>query len=151
MANMELDVFRVLAVDPGRAKCGVAVVSRDEGVLHRAVVLTAGVAAAVDLLFARYNPQLVIVGNGTGSAKVTQTIRAALPAELPLEQVDERHTSEIARKRFLLEHPAHGLGRLVPFGLRTPSIPYDDYVAIILAERRLSGPAGNPARNQNGR
>jgi hypothetical protein len=49
--------------------------------------------------------------------------------------VDESHTSEQARRRYVNEKPAHGWRRLLPKALRTPETPYDDYVAILLAER----------------
>jgi hypothetical protein len=49
--------------------------------------------------------------------------------------VDESYTSEAARRRYVAENPPRGLERLLPSSLRTPSVPYDDYVAVILGER----------------
>jgi hypothetical protein len=39
------------------------------------------------------------------------------------------------RRRYLLDHPLCGLFKLVPVSLRTPGEPFDDYVAVVLAER----------------
>jgi hypothetical protein len=67
---------------------------------------------------------------------LTSAIRAAYVG-LPLDIVDEFQTSMLARARFCIENPARGWRKLLPCGLRTPEQPYDDYVAVILAERWL--------------
>jgi RNase H-fold protein (predicted Holliday junction resolvase) len=124
----------VLAIDPGRSKCGIAVVTADGRVLFRGILSTPQTPARIVELVGAFKPESVITGDGTGSAALRAEIEAlALP--LPVSSVDERHTSELARARYLLEHPAKGLRRLLPAGLRTPDEAYDDYVAIILAER----------------
>ncbi len=63
-----------------------------------------------------------------------------LPA--PLVEVEERHTSEQARIRYLDATPVRGWRRLLPRALRVPETAYDDYVAIILAERWWRAQAG---------
>jgi RNase H-fold protein (predicted Holliday junction resolvase) len=127
----------VLAIDPGRAKCGVAVVSTDSRVLFRSVIPTTDLAHEVTRIISVYEPSDVVLGNGTGSSASIELIRAAA-APTPVSTVDESYTSEEARKRFVSEVPAHGLQRLLPASLRTPQSPYDDYVAVILAERFVS-------------
>ena len=124
----------VLAIDPGRAKCGVAVVRRDGQVLFLAIVAVEEIVEEARRLVAAYLPCVLIVGGGTGSRPVLQSLRAA---ELPVtvERVDESHTSEAARARFVAENQPPGWQRLLPRSLRSPWRLYDDYVAIILAER----------------
>src|SRR5579884_1456676 len=124
----------VLAIDPGRAKCGVAVVRRDGQVLFRAIVAVEEIVEETQRLIADYSPCALIVGGGTGSRPVLQALRAA-EMSVAMERVDEAHTSEAARARFVAENPAPGWQRLLPRSLRTPWRLYDDYVAIILAER----------------
>ena len=130
----------ILAIDPGRAKCGVAVVSGPEPVrvLARAVVETARLTLEVSALRRRF-PEVshIIIGNGTGSATLRRALAAALP-DLPPEAVPEHGTSALARARFLSENPAPGWRRLLPPGLRAPERPYDDYVALLLAETFFS-------------
>jgi RNase H-fold protein (predicted Holliday junction resolvase) len=124
----------VLAIDPGSAKCGVAVVCRNGEIVFRAVVAAEALIAEVRTALAAYRPVALLVGRGTGSRPLLRTLEAAnLP--LPIQQVDESHTSEAARARFVAENPAPLLQRLLPRSLRTPWRPYDDYVAVILAER----------------
>ncbi len=124
----------VLAIDPGSAKCGVAVVRQDGTVLFRAIVTADTLVEETRALLARFHPIALLVGAGTGSKPL---LRALDAADLPLaaQRVDEAHTSEAARRRFVAENPAHGWQRLLPRSLRTPWCPYDDYVAVILAER----------------
>ncbi len=130
----------VLAVDPGRSKCGLAVVRRTPDgafeVLHRGVVQTSGLPAALADLAARFAPDVILVGDGTNSsdaARAAEEIDAA-----PVLTVDEKFTTILARKRYFKENPPRGLRRLIPTSLQTPPRPCDDYVAVILAENYLS-------------
>ena len=123
-----------LAIDPGRDKCGVAVVARSKEVVHRAIVPTPDLLASVRALIDSLHPVHLICGSGTGSKAILGELKAAgLP--VPVTSVDESYTSEAARARYVAENPPKGLERLLPRTLRTPSEPYDDYVAVILAER----------------
>jgi hypothetical protein len=58
----------------------------------------------------------------------------------PLEPVlvDEHRSSEQGRRRYFRDNPPRGWRRLLPVGLQTPPRAYDDYVAVILAERYLA-------------
>ena len=130
----------VLAIDPGSVKCGLAVVSGPDPVrlMTRAVVATERLTLEVAGLCRRF-PQItrLLIGDGTGSAPLRRALAAACP-DLPLELVPEHGTSALARARFLLENPAPGWRRLLPPGLRAPEQPYDDYVALLLAETFFS-------------
>ena len=130
----------LLAVDPGRAKCGLAVVTgpAQEGqaprCLERAVVAAERLTLAVaDILRRRPEVGKILIGGGTNSATLRRALEAAFP-QLPLQTVDEHNTSARARQRFVQENPAPGWRRLLPSGLRSPEVPYDDYAAIMLAE-----------------
>ena len=130
----------VLAVDPGTVKCGVAVVGRPSAfggasVLHREVVQTDRLVARVLFLLAAHpTVGAVLVGNATRGGILRRALQAALPANFAVHSVEEAFTSQRARVRFGIEHPPRGWQRLVPSGLRTPPVPFDDYVAVLLAE-----------------
>lgn len=127
----------IIAVDPGRSKSGVAVVSGPGPVkvLEHFVVESASLTEALKAVLERF-PDVsgLVMGNGTGSAGLLSSIHENLP-DLEFSLVDERSTSELARARFIAEEPLPLLQRMLPRGLRSPTRPYDDYVAIILAER----------------
>ena len=125
----------VLSIDPGRAKCGVAVVSGpDVRRLHMAVVDTERLVVEAAALRRRF-PQIarVLIGGGTGSATLRRALQASFP-EFPLETVDEYGSSQRARQRFVAEIPGPGWRRFLPRTLRVPERPYDDFVALLLAE-----------------
>jgi len=128
-------VKAVLAVDPGRDKCGIALV-KNGAVAHREIAPRASAIAAIVSLIERHSPDVIVVGDGTGSKALLTEIRSA--TRMPIELVDETFTSQKARTRFFRENPPAGIRRLIPIGLQTPPRPYDDYVAVILAEEYLS-------------
>ncbi|MDO8684676.1 MAG: pre-16S rRNA-processing nuclease YqgF [Armatimonadota bacterium] len=127
----------VLAVDPGRSKCGLAVVGADSGVLTRAVVPKDRLGEMVQKFAGSFSPAVIIVGGGTGG-RDAKTVIESLPVGPPVKTVDERFTSLNARVRFFKENPPRGLRRLIPTTLQVPSVPYDDYVAVLLAERYIA-------------
>lgn len=146
----------MLAIDPGTAKCGIAIAARRSPdstqnppprptVLHREVAETERLVARVlTLLAAHPGVGVILIGNATRGAVLLRALREALPVGLPIQSVEEAFTSQRARERYKLENPARGIARLLPSGLRTPPRPYDDYVALLLAEDYFaaSPPAG---------
>lgn len=145
----------VLAVDPGSAKCGVAVVASPPlTIARRCIVPTPELIEAVGKIVAAC-PRIdaIIMGDGTGSQRLAKALQEA-HADRRFEIVDEFRTSEAARCRYCRENPARGWRRLLPRGLRAPEEPYDDYAAVILAERWLmtaSAAAGEPGSEPSGK
>lgn len=123
----------VLAIDPGREKCGVAVLASDGRVLVQEVVATAALDAAVETLIRTYEPN-VIMGNGTTSADAKKRVEA-LGVSVTL--VDEYRTTDAAKGAYWEAHPPRGWRRLMPRGMLVPPVPVDDFVAVILAQRFL--------------
>ncbi len=138
----------VLSVDPGSGKCGLAVVSGPPiRRLHLGVVETERLVVEVAAARRRF-PQiaLLLIGGGTGSATLRRALRAAFP-DTPLRTVDEHGSSARARRRFVREIPGPGWRRFLPPGLRVPERPYDDFVALLLAEDYFLGKAGTKPPN----
>ena len=125
----------VLAVDPGREKCGVAVLAADGTVTAQEIVPTKQLASVVGSLLKAYEPT-VIMGNGTTSAEAKGRIEAL---GCTVTQVDEYRTTDEAKRAYWTAHPPHGWRRLVPRGMLVPPVPVDDFVAVILAQRFLAG------------
>lgn len=137
---------RVLAVDPGREKCGVGVVDGAGAILFRGVVPTAACEERLAEIIADLEPGRVVVGDGTWSKQVQPRVDAALARArarnpgLPQGSnlVNERHTTERARALYFQVNPPRGLWRLVPLGLQVPREPYDDFAAIVIARDFLN-------------
>ena len=129
----------VLAVDPGRDKCGIAVMGADGQLLHKAVVPAGQVASEVARLIAEHTVTRLLLGDRTAAREVGQALRRGGISLTPI-LVDEHHSTELGRRRYFRDNPPRGWRRLLPVGLQTPPRPYDDYVAVVLAERYLASP-----------
>lgn len=122
----------VIAIDPGRDKCGVAVLEKDGAIKHEVIASDTLTDWVIDAQKA-YPQAVVIMGNGTTShAHYERICRTCHVTPLIVE---EYKTTEMARRRYWQDNPPRGLRRLVPTSMQVPPVPVDGYVAVILAER----------------
>ena len=142
----------VLAVDPGRSKCGVAVVEGTRSpsssepppaatstfrALRKQVTATDALLLQIAKLMREFPIiDTLVIGDGTQSATLRKAAAAMFPA-LKIAVVNEHGSSQRARARYVREHPPRGWQRLLPAGMRAPETCYDDTVAEILAEEYL--------------
>jgi RNase H-fold protein (predicted Holliday junction resolvase) len=124
----------ILGFDPGKDKCGVAVMDGDRTLLYHQVLLTIEVITKISDLCQQYNVSRIVMGDQTTSKQWQQQLTAAFP-DLPIELIDERYSSLEARDRYWQMYPANFITKLIPQGMRQPPRPIDDLVAIILIER----------------
>lgn len=124
----------VVAVDPGRSKCGVAVVAADGEVLSLAVVEADQVGLTAAALAHTHGAEVVVLGGRTGAPRAWELIHAADPA-LSIAEIEEDMSSLEARDRYWQENPPGCLTRIIPRGMRIPPEPIDDWAAVVLAER----------------
>lgn len=128
----------VIAVDPGREKCGVAVVDNN-GVLWKKVIDTKDLAAAVAALTKQYQSEIVLIGNGTTGKQAKEAVEQILSGvSVKVLRVEEYRTTDLAKIRYWQENAPQGWRRLLPTSMQVPPVPVDDYVAVILAERYLT-------------
>ncbi|HEY3379092.1 MAG TPA: pre-16S rRNA-processing nuclease YqgF [Armatimonadota bacterium] len=139
----------LLAVDPGREKCGVAIVTYAREVLEREIIAARDLPLRVAYHVGRYGIDLIVMGDRTGARDVRDALRKS-GFQLEIAFVDEDRSSILGRRRFLLANRGIGLNRFLPIGLRTPDRPFDDYVAVILAERYLDGSRSTRLRRSRG-
>lgn len=124
----------IIGIDPGRDKCGVAVLSSDGDLKFNGVIPTDEFESMLKKLFAQFNVELAILGNGTTHAEAEKKIKAL---NLPVKIVDEKFTTEIARRLYWKKKPPKGWRKLLPTTLQVPPEPVDDIVAEILVLRHL--------------
>lgn len=127
----------ILGFDPGKDKCGLAVMESDRLLLYHQVVLTAETIDRIRDLCEQYQVTQIVMGDQTTSRQWQQQLTTVFPT-LPIELVDERYSSLEARDRYWQMYPPSFLTGLIPQGMRQPPRPIDDIVAIILIERYLS-------------
>ncbi|BFM38610.1 pre-16S rRNA-processing nuclease YqgF [Synechocystis sp. LKSZ1] len=128
-----------LGFDPGRDKCGVAVLADGGQLAYHEVIPADQVTAKIPALCRQYAIQCLIMGNQTTAKQWQQTLQQISPPEVTIIPVDERNSSVEARARYWQMYPPRGLQRLLPQGLRVPPRPIDDIVAILLIERFWAG------------
>lgn len=129
----------VIAVDPGTAKAGIAVLGRDGTLIAREIVETAELLEERLRAWAERGPACLVVGDGTGGPALWRNLEEKGMDQLFVRRavVSERGSSQEGR-RLRIEAERRGWRRLVPIGLLTPQGPYDDYAAEVLARRYLA-------------
>jgi RNase H-fold protein (predicted Holliday junction resolvase) len=126
----------ILGFDPGKDKCGVAVMDGDRALLYHQVLLSAEVISQISNLCPQYNVSRIVMGDQTTAKQWQQQLTTVFP-HLPIVLVDERYSSLEARDRYWQMYPANFFTSLIPQGMRQPPRSIDDLVAIILIERYL--------------
>ena len=127
----------ILGFDPGRDKCGIAVMDRCRHLHYHAVIPSAEALTTLESLWEKFDVEVLVIGDQTTSRSWQKQLREILPTSIPIIVVDERYSSLEARERYWELYPPQGLWRLIPQGMRTPGRPVDDIVAMILIERYL--------------
>ena len=127
----------LLGFDPGRQKCGLAVMGVDRKLYYHQIVMADVTIDTIQTLQQQFPISLLVIGDQTASRDWQQKLKADLPDPLRIITVDERNSSLEARDRYWQMYPPQGLTRLLPKGMRPPPRPIDDIVAILLIERYL--------------
>jgi RNase H-fold protein (predicted Holliday junction resolvase) len=126
----------ILGFDPGRDKCGLAVMGLARQLHYHQVVPAGDAKATIQALRQKFPISLLVMGDQTTAKGWKQQLECDLPP-LQIVLVDERYSTLEARDRYWQMYPPKGLSRLLPRSLRTPPRPWDDIVAILLIERYL--------------
>jgi len=123
-----------MAIDPGSSKCGVAVCN-EKDVLYHKVIKTEDLKKEVSELKEKFKPEVLVIGNGTYCEKILEKIKNLVRGKIV--KVDEAYTTLEARNKYFEFNPPRGIKRFLPRTFLYPSVDYDDFVAIILAERYI--------------
>jgi RNase H-fold protein (predicted Holliday junction resolvase) len=127
----------ILGFDPGRRKCGIAIMGLDRTLRYHQVVGTDAAIATLQTLRQQFPISLLVIGDQTTAKEWRQRLATELSDPPSIVLVDERYTSLEARDRYWQMYPPKGLFRFIPQSLRAISRPIDDIVAILLIERYL--------------
>ena len=123
-----------MGIDPGRDKCGVAVLTASGEIKFQRVVPTEELDGVIKNLAASMEIHSVILGDGTTHKSAAQKISSA---GLAFQLVDEKHTTEEARRLYWKKNPPRGWRKLLPTSMQVPPEPVDAIVAEILVRRFL--------------
>ena len=126
----------IIAIDPGKDKCGMAVLAATGEVLRQGILKTENLPQELQGAMGEFEINTLVIGNGTTSKKAQETIKTAAP-NLRVEVIDEYGTTELARKDYFKKNPPTGWRRFIPLTMQTPPVPVDDYAAVILGRKWL--------------
>lgn len=126
----------ILGFDPGRDKCGIAIMNKNRTIYYHEVVLAQNAIATMQKLVTQFTVELVVMGNLTTAKSWQEQLQSSLKT-INIVLVDEKNSTLEARDRYWQMYPPQGLQKLLPQGLRLPPRPIDDIVAILLIERYL--------------
>jgi RNase H-fold protein (predicted Holliday junction resolvase) len=127
----------LVGFDPGRQKCGVAVMALDRRLLMHEIISAGEAIATLQDIYQRFPVSMMIMGDQTTAQDWKKKLEENLNTDTRIVLIDERYTSLEARDRYWQMYPPRGLTQLLPKGMRTPPRPVDDIVAILLIERYL--------------
>jgi RNase H-fold protein (predicted Holliday junction resolvase) len=127
----------ILAIDPGREKCGLALLDENGTVLEKEVLKRPDLFTRVKLIASRSVVSAVVMGEGAFGRAVEKELRQR-GIELNVVFVSEKDSTFLARKKYWKDHPPRGIFKFIPVSLRVPPAPVDDYAAVILGERYLN-------------
>jgi RNase H-fold protein (predicted Holliday junction resolvase) len=128
----------ILGFDPGKDKCGIAVMGVDRRLYFHQVVVSEEAVVSINNLREQFPISLLVMGNQTTAKRWKKQLQEELSQQINIVMIDERNSTLEARDRYWQMYPAKGLTKLVPQGMRTPPRPIDDIVAILLIERYLN-------------
>jgi RNase H-fold protein (predicted Holliday junction resolvase) len=130
----------LLALDPGYSKVGMALVSKPLGgpvsLLWKRISSHDDLEASMEEARAVKPYQVLVVGTGTRSKELIEKLRQLHPG-FSILLVEEANSTMEARNKYWEHNPRRGFRRLLPASFWPPSVPLDDYAALVLAERAL--------------
>ncbi|HBL57560.1 MAG TPA: resolvase, partial [Cyanobacteria bacterium UBA8803] len=83
----------ILGFDPGRDKCGVAVMGKERQLLYHQVVDSQKAIATIQQLGQQFPIKTLVMGDQTTAKNWKQKIERELGVSVPIVLVDERYSS----------------------------------------------------------
>jgi RNase H-fold protein (predicted Holliday junction resolvase) len=126
----------ILAIDPGKDKCGVAIVCENGAVLWQRIAPPSQIVALVRELLAEFSVLQIVLGNATTSRVIREKLQREF-SHIEITEVEEKNSTLEARELYWKQNPPRGWRRVLPLSAQAPPEPIDDFAAIVLARRFL--------------
>ena len=125
-------MFKIIAIDPGKCKCGLVMVDLNQKKVDQALVLdTEFLPKYLKTLNTVENISKVLIGNGT---TCKQNIEKLEPIKQDLIIVEEKNTTFRAKKRYFELFPIRGLKKFLPKEIFIINKNLDAVSALIILE-----------------
>lgn len=122
-----------LGIDPGKDKCGLALVDSVGRVVLQKIVPSNELIAEIEGI-SKGKRITVVMGNGTTARRYLPLVEEL---DLPVELVEEGYSTLEAKELYFREN-GYCWQVILPKGLRSVRRPLDDYAARILVDRYLN-------------
>lgn len=122
----------ILAIDPGKDKCGLALLNKEGKVLEHSVIKRGELAR----LITHYLSATVVIGEAAAGREINAELAKHHPG-LKIIMFSEKDSTRQARDLYWRANPPRGWRRFVPTSFLTPPVPIDDYAAVIIGKRFL--------------
>ena len=128
----------ILAIDPGKDKCGLAILKSDGAIKRRGIFPTASLHETMSKFNEEEAFAVIVIGNGTTSEDIQKTVKEQFP-NCELHVIDEKGSTLAGRELWLDEGEHSALVAYLPRFLRRLFAPpaLDDFAAIVLGRRHL--------------
>lgn len=126
----------ILGIDPGRNKCGVAVLTEDGKEVFKDISKTSKLSKKLEEVLENYSIDKIILGNGTYADKIYNILKLLFD-EKKIIFINEENSTYIAEQKYLKDNPPLGLNFLNKIMKFKPKKPLDDYTAVVLVEKYL--------------
>ena len=135
----------IIGVDPGTGKIGLAVLNASGDVVTKAVFRKDEWSdECLGRILKKYIPFTLVIGNGTGMENIRKIITTLVKESFEIKIVDEKGSSELARKEFLISlSPLKRTFFIIGQIIGTARFEIDDHVAVILARRYFDNISSN--------
>jgi len=127
--------LKYIFIDPGQEKFGFAVYDEKKNLLVHGIGLLVEFEEKIANIIKKEICEFkFILGDGTAHKKFLKKLKFYYPSA-DVDLLDEKNSTLEARKLYFEMNPPQGIRRFLPSGLLIPDVEYDDYTAMILAER----------------
>ena len=122
----------ILAIDPGKDKCGLAFFNKDGKVVEQKIIKRHDLFRQL----AHYQVTTLVIGDSANGREINRELaHHHSPAKIVL--FPEQNTTRQAKEAYWRAHPPQGWRRFVPTSFLSVPVPVDDYAAAIIGERYL--------------
>lgn len=123
----------IIAIDPGKDKCGLAILAKDSKVIEQRIVERQKILTVLPIYLDKYKVKHVVIGQGKFGQDLAREIH-----DVETSFVSEKNSTLEARKLYWQANRPTGFWKLLPVSLRVIAQPIDDYAAVIIGRRYLS-------------
>ena len=127
---------KILSVDPGRDKCGLAVLDSGGNIIFKSVCARNEVVNQIESMVENFKPELIALGDGTGSKEIKKEIGER--TDIEILSIPEKNTTLEARELAWKNEAPCGIWCLIP-KLFWPTPPdCDAWAAVVIGKKALA-------------